>query len=1413
MYRYNFEGESASRAAPSSTDPHTVPSTQVDSASSFDSLCEEKIAKDCLESPAIRTPFGTKPVTYADHTASGKFLSSVETFISKNVLPHYGNTHTLQNATARQSTFFRNEARQIAKNFLGATYDDALMFCGHGCTGAVSAFIQIMKKSGWRRPGQSGSSAACPNSPPAFLEVDRWGSYLCKLCNVRMKTEAQFRAHCTSASHLEEERGRGQKEVREGDQAGGGQKRKREVVFLCDPLAHHSLSLPFREIVLESEGKKDEGGEEVSFSFVSLEIDSSSHSLCISSLTKALKETKRRSDEQDELDVLPVALICATSNVTGISIDVSRVCDLVHSYGGMACVDFAARAAHIRPVVSPPNDVAGSVDVGFFSPHKFLGGPGSTGVLVMKKKWMQNAVPGCPGGGVVFFVSEDNHSYVKHPEEREEAGSPDLLACVRVGLALRLHSELSAERIAEREARMASFLVERWAEHPRIMILGGSGGYSAALGGGVSSLGCDTGVQGFMDRRAGIVSFLISYGNEEKEGGQSLYLHHSFVATLLNDLFGLQGRAGCACAGPYAQYLMGLSVEASARTEKALALTGAEVLRPGFTRVGVHFSQTWDEVEVIASAVEFVATHGWKFLPAYCFEFETGEWKHRLKGHEDGETRLWLSDFSLFSGRPGRPSLVQSSKEEDVVCPRKADDLIAAAEGNLRSLYSSGTLALSEEKCGVSAFPAEFSDLLWFALPADAAFSLLSAGWGKKESFLPGMSACEWLSGDGSDPKLSKRGAKFVSFLSPSTGELKEAVSGQRNPEHLKETRGETAVLEALARRPETPFFSPAALGSLEGEIRPEVKKKDGASDSVQTKKPSPEEDACRLHPTGDSSTNGRENETTGRNTEGETVQTKNDTTTEELEVPSAPSQSPAAGAENHSSSSQEREGESKGRGTGVCIVDGTAELSEMYARQKRKEKGREPNGRGVCRKEEREGMVGAEEEEKKHPPAQDVNGAPEQVIEKTANGSTKRVSRHLSSWPSAVTSPSRPVPKGVFIDTPKHLRRLVGEAVRDFEMIREGDRVLVGLSGGKDSLSMLHLLRDLSRRAPVRFEVAAATVDPQTPEYKPHSLMEYCKELGITYHFLSFPLIELAKHHMQRQSVCAFCSRMKRGILYSCMRKYGYTVLALGQHLDDLAESFVMSAFHNGTLNTMKAHYTVEEGDLRVCRPLALCRERQLAQFAEEVKLPVVPDNCPACFAAPKERHRVKMLLSQQEFENPNLFSSLLKALRPLISISDTDRGRQGERAARREKEGGASSSSRTKGRGGEETGKGKEKGSQSVKPRHEQMEADLIEDLMASSASLQPPPSSSAADSSSVHAAEEPRDSEDIAGDARSRAQVVQEEGRGLLSHEGEAGRAINGEGGADSEEGAGLLAPESDDFAAEMVLTACGVNGNCQ
>lgn len=236
------------------------------------------------------------------------------------------------------------------------------------------------------------------------------------------------------------------------------------------------------------------------------------------------------------------------------------------------------------------------------------------------------------------------------------------------------------------------------------------------------------------------------------------------------------------------------------------------------------------------------------------------------------------------------------------------------------------------------------------------------------------------------------------------------------------------------------------------------------------------------------------------------------------------------------------------------------------------------------------------------------------------------------------------------FATPPKSLLRPTGRAIGDFGMIRDKDRVLLGLSGGKDSLTLLHLLAYFQKHAPISFDIGAVTIDPESETFSPKALIPYLGELGVEYHYVKEPIVELADNHMDNDSYCSFCSRMKRGLMYKTCREKGYNVLALGQHLDDLAESFMMSAFHGGQLRTMKAHYINDKGDIRIIRPLVYSRETQMRAFADKAQLPVIEENCPACFDMPTQRHHLKNLLLSEEQNTPNLYSTLKTTMMPLM-------------------------------------------------------------------------------------------------------------------------------------------------------------------
>jgi tRNA(Ile)-lysidine synthase TilS/MesJ len=192
-----------------------------------------------------------------------------------------------------------------------------------------------------------------------------------------------------------------------------------------------------------------------------------------------------------------------------------------------------------------------------------------------------------------------------------------------------------------------------------------------------------------------------------------------------------------------------------------------------------------------------------------------------------------------------------------------------------------------------------------------------------------------------------------------------------------------------------------------------------------------------------------------------------------------------------------------------------------------------------------------------------------------------------------------------------------------------------------------------------VKFELEVCTVDPMTPSFDPSPLIPYVESLGLKYHYLQDGIVARAessgKGGQEVSSLCSFCARMKRGKLYTCARENKCNKLVLAQHLDDCAESFMMSVMHNGFLRTMQANYIINAGDLSVIRPFVYCRERLMTDFAKTANLPVINENCPACFEEPKERARIKKLLSREESLYPNFFENIRRSLIPLMHADST--------------------------------------------------------------------------------------------------------------------------------------------------------------
>ena len=544
----------------------------------------QKIRENLIgRNEAVLTPFGVRRVTYADYTASGRALAFIEDFLRDNVLPLYANTHTESSGTGLQTTRFREDARAVIRECVGAGAEHAVIFTGSGSTGAIDKMVRAL---GLRIPEQ---------------------------------LEERYRL----SDHIPPD--------------------ERPVVFI-GPYEHHSNDLPWRESIADVVQIREDldGGIDVT------------------QLAAALQEHADRP--------VKIGSFSAASNVTGITSDVPAVTQVLHRHGALALWDYAAAAPYVDINVARDD-----LDAVFISPHKFVGGPGTPGLLVVRRSLLDTRVPTVPGGGTVSYVNPEEQRYLDDEELREEGGTPDIIGSIRAGLVFAVKRAVGDDVIRERESSFIERAVKRWSANPAIEVLGNHD-----------------------HERLSIVSFVVRI-----PGGR--YLHHNFVVALLNDLFGIQSRGGCSCAGPYGHRLLGIDLEVSHAFEREIT-RGCEGIKPGWVRVNFNYFISEQTFGFLLDAVDLIAEHGWTLLPLYRFDEATGLWHHR-----DGvpEPPMRLHDVTFDDqGRLVFPAHRHHERRS------RFGDYLAEA----RTIMEQSRAGID---CETPIFGEDFEALRWFLLPGE----------------------------------------------------------------------------------------------------------------------------------------------------------------------------------------------------------------------------------------------------------------------------------------------------------------------------------------------------------------------------------------------------------------------------------------------------------------------------------------------------------------------------------------------------------------------------------------------------------------------------------------------------------------------------------------------------------------------
>lgn len=561
-----------------------------------DALIERIRGSVIGDDEAVAGPFGVRRVTYADYTASGRALTFIEDYLREAVLPLYANTHTESSGTGLQTSRFRDEARSIIREAVGASDEHAVIFCGSGMTGAINKLVDVL---GLRLPSELDDRYRLRDRIPAA---------------------------------------------------------ERPVVCI-GPYEHHSNELPWRESIAD---------------VVTIPEDHDGR-IDLAALERALVAHADRP--------LKIGSFSAASNVTGILSDTRAISVLLHRYGALSLWDFAAAGPYVEIEMAPhrpgPDAELDTKDAVVISPHKFIGGPGTPGVLVARRALFRNRVPTAPGGGTVLYVNPLEHVYLADPEHREEGGTPAIVESIRAGLVFALKEAVGVEAIRAREEAFIARAIDAWSDEPAIGILG-----NPAL------------------PRLSIVSFTVRHDGR--------YLHHNLVVALLNDLFGIQSRGGCSCAGPYGHRLLGIDIETSHAFEREIA-RGCEGIKPGWVRVNFNYFLSEAVFDFIVRAVALVARDGWRLAPWYRFEPATGLWRH-----VGGAPEPPLSLRDLRFGADGVGYRAHRHREPE----SRLAEYLAEAE---RTLADPVAALGSPPPAETLPVDADFEDLRWFWLPEELA--------------------------------------------------------------------------------------------------------------------------------------------------------------------------------------------------------------------------------------------------------------------------------------------------------------------------------------------------------------------------------------------------------------------------------------------------------------------------------------------------------------------------------------------------------------------------------------------------------------------------------------------------------------------------------------------------------------------
>ena len=490
----------------------------------FDWLRNDVIGRNKL----FTTPYGEKPLVYADYTASARGLFSIENYLMK-ILQFYANSHTDDDYTGKTMTSLLHQAEVNVKKSVNAGEKGKIIFTESGTTGGIAKLQEILGVF-W---------------PPATRE--RVNSFL-KSCNERYPGRVQCGLELNDFIH-----------------------ESKPIVFV-GPYEHHSNEIMWRQTLCDIIEIPLNDNEELDL--IKLE----------ETVANPIYNCRPK-----------IGSFSAASNVSGLKTDVYEVARILHRHNALACFDFAACAPYVEVDMNHGKDCY--FDAIFLSPHKFLGGPGTSGVLIFNEDiYPKDLPPTIAAGGTVDYVSPEKEEFITDIETREKPGTPGIMQAIRTSLVFQLKDKIGVDKIEVVEEYYYNKFKAAFIGNDKINFYGPQE----------------------VEKKIPIIPFNIPYKGK--------VLHPKFVTRLMNDLFGIQTRAGCSCAGPYGHYLMGIEQEFSNFYRCMITNAGYHGIKPGWVRLNLHYILDEAELDYIIAALQFITEHGFKFIPEYIFDIKTGDW-------------------------------------------------------------------------------------------------------------------------------------------------------------------------------------------------------------------------------------------------------------------------------------------------------------------------------------------------------------------------------------------------------------------------------------------------------------------------------------------------------------------------------------------------------------------------------------------------------------------------------------------------------------------------------------------------------------------------------------------------------------------------------------------------------------------